>query len=171
MVSMANVYEHGFRFWSDKPIPHSFETELDVNDELTITIDGIVHSIKIPAGKYETNHNHFSSTLITEINNLLSNGGVPAIARLGGIHDDNPRTVIIFEHTDLTTSGSSAVITAVGGTASTALTSSVPFVTEQPKAKPVASTADSDLNSAMTIAGTQSANSEMASAMNISEPA
>jgi hypothetical protein len=146
---MANSFEHGFQFWSNKSLPSNLMTELDVNDELTLTINSVPHTVKIPEGKYETRYNHFSSDLIDAINELLEADGVPVRARLGGIHDDNPRVVLIFETTDLTDSGESVVINSIGGTVAPAVVSDAPLVTVPPK--PVVRDVNNDMISTLGI--------------------
>jgi hypothetical protein len=110
------IYENGFRFWSNTSLPDEFQTEIDLNDELTIIVNDVPYSIKIPEGNYKTYYSMFESTLVDKINELLEQQDVPVRAKLGGIHDDNPRAVLVFEVFEYSEEAEAITISGISGT-------------------------------------------------------
>ena len=94
---MAKNY-HGLFVWGNSNISPSVTVTEGENDTIDMTVDGIDYSITIPAGEYITNHNLFTSELADTVNSLLKDDNIPVKSRPGGIHDDEPRTVLVFEH-------------------------------------------------------------------------
>jgi hypothetical protein len=149
------VYESGFRFWSNVSLPHQFQTEIDTNDELVLEVNGITHTIKIPEGKYETHYSMFTSTLTDTINQLLIDNDIPVRAKLGGIHDDNPRAVLVFETAEVSEDVESVTINSIGGTVVEVaqIVSPEPVVITQPIPLPPTKIIMPNLHSSLSIRG------------------
>ena len=91
----------GTRVWGNQPLSPKVTIQSGVNDSLTVRIDGVDYTFTIPAGEYETSHELFTSELIGAVNDQLISLGFPFLVRLGGIHDDSPRTILVLEHNEL----------------------------------------------------------------------
>ncbi|QNR70349.1 hypothetical protein IAQ67_28755 (plasmid) [Paenibacillus peoriae] len=89
----------GLRIWGNKKLNPSITITSGYNDELRLTADGVEYVASIAPGEYEVRHEFFDAPdLLAVLNQALKNAKAPITARLGGIHDDTPRTVIVFEH-------------------------------------------------------------------------
>jgi hypothetical protein len=129
---MSEIYEHGYRLWSNQSLPDRLVVETDVNDQLVITVDDVDYTVTLPEGNYDTSYNGFFSKLITSINNQLDEMDAPVRVRLGGIHDDEPRVVIVFETTDKTFNGKHSVINEVNGSMVADIISEEAYDVEEP---------------------------------------
>lgn len=91
----------GFRLYCNKKL--ELITVLG-NETLAFMVDGTYHIVTLNAGVYYTHHEQFESDLPAMITDVLATNGVPVICKLGGVYDyaDN-RTVLVFEHSDITT--------------------------------------------------------------------
>lgn len=127
---MAIQAGHGVRLWSNRNLSERTTISAGVNDTLAFQVDGVDYSITLDPGVYESSHHRFSSSLVEMINNKLTAINAPVIARHGGIHDDNPRTVLVLEHKEIT----NHVISNVTGTAGAevGLTSPANFYATEP---------------------------------------
>ncbi|AMM45087.1 hypothetical protein SP15_279 [Bacillus phage SP-15] len=112
---MAGANTTGVRAWCDFSLPQEFVVEAGVNDLLVLTVDGTDYNLELDPGTYITSHDRFTSTLINQINQQIAMTGAPVEAKVGGIHDDEPRTVLVFEHT--AKGDNTKTIAPTGGTA------------------------------------------------------
>mgnify|MGYP001138606329 CR=1 FL=1 len=101
---------HGLRLWGNKKLSPSVTIHAGQNDELKLTADGTPYVVFITPGVYEVRHEFFDGpALLNELNQALSGVGAPVTAALGGIHDDKPRTVLVFEHQDTDSAATLAI--------------------------------------------------------------
>ena len=90
----------GARKWCNMNLAPLKKIITGTNDELKITADGSIYTITLDSGDYSTSHEHFTTELVDQINSKLITENCPVRVKLGGIHDDSPRTVLVFEHTE-----------------------------------------------------------------------
>lgn len=112
----------GTQVWADKHI--GGRTVIEDGDTLDITVDGTEYNLQLPPGEYVTSHERFVSTLTEMLNDVLIDAGVPIRAIPGGIHHDDPKTVLVFEHLE---KEAGHKIENVGGTAAMKLYGSKQF--------------------------------------------
>lgn len=111
------------RVWGNRHLDPNVVITAGVNDTLELLVDGMFKSVTLAEGMYLTSHSLFTSTLPDELNVRMIVGIIAVTAKIGGIHDDKPRTVLVLEHN----SGGTVEIT--GGTAYSTLIGSI-FMTE-----------------------------------------
>ncbi len=111
------------RVWANKALNPDVLITVGVNDTLELLVDGLPKLITLAEGRYGTSHPHFTSDLPAEVNDKLIAGAVDVTARIGGIHDDRPRTVLVFEH------NSNGTVEVTGGSAFDTIIGSI-FMTE-----------------------------------------
>lgn len=112
---MAGKDTTGVRAWCNFSLPQTLVIEKDKNDLLVVTVDDTDYELTLDAGTYNTSHDRFSSTIISQINDQIKKTQAPVVAKLGGIHDDTPRTVLVFEHTVV--GDNTKTLSPTGGTA------------------------------------------------------
>jgi hypothetical protein len=100
------------RVWSNTGI-HGGITIPAGGATLTFTVNGQHYSVTVPAASHTGNRNTFTNTLIAALNTALAS--TPVQARLGGIHDDSYRNVVILENK---VSDPTKPITNIGGSIS-----------------------------------------------------
>lgn len=86
------------RIWGDRKLSPTVTIESGVSDTLTLEANGVPYTITLMPGAYEVSHELFTGELLlAEINFKLSSQNAPVTAKLGGIHWDNPKTVLVLE--------------------------------------------------------------------------
>ncbi|MEK3702682.1 hypothetical protein MKY87_01040 [Paenibacillus sp. FSL R7-0198] len=91
----------GIRIWGNSHLAPQREVESGVNDIIVINVNGTDYTIVLDAGEYTSSHEHVTSSFVQHVNDKLIEVGCPVIAKVGGIHDDHPRTVLLFETSEL----------------------------------------------------------------------
>ena len=123
--------QYGTMAWGTTPLNPSVVITTGVNDIFSFDVDGVNYTITLNAGTYYTSRDHFMSELISPINDGLISVNAPVRARLGGIHMDEHKNVLVIEHNDKLTNH---IINNFGGTAKDTIFGEVfiitpPFVT------------------------------------------
>ncbi|MCM3132956.1 hypothetical protein M3629_09170 [Paenibacillus polysaccharolyticus] len=118
----------GIRVWGNVPLAQDTEIKTGANDNIVVTVNGTDYPITLNEGEYTTSHSHATSELVQHIASRLTAAGCPVYARVGGIHDDNPRTVLVIEAVDK----GGNVTMAVSGTGATAFIGDEPYQVQPP---------------------------------------
>lgn len=90
----------GFRIWGNSHLAPQREVESGVNDIIVVSVNGTDYTIVLDAGSYASSHEQVTSSFVQHVNDKLIQVGCPVTAKVGGIHDDQPRTVLLFETTE-----------------------------------------------------------------------
>ncbi|WP_315792904.1 hypothetical protein [Paenibacillus sp. BIC5C1] len=90
----------GIRVWGNVSLAQDTEIKTGANDNIVVTVNGTDYPITLNVGEYKTSHTHVTSELVQHIASRLTAAGCPVYAKVGGIHDDNPRTVLVIEAVD-----------------------------------------------------------------------
>ncbi len=91
----------GIKVWGNTQLAPQRLVVKDINDTFVINVNDTEFSITLDAGSYPTSHEHFTSNFVQHVNDKLLEANCPVTAKAGGIHDDDPRTVLIFEANDI----------------------------------------------------------------------
>jgi hypothetical protein len=117
--------ETGLRVWGNIQLAPSKIIDVGANDTIILTLNSVDYTITLDAGEYETSHERFNSKFIDHVNAKLQAASCPVTAKVAGIHDDTPRTVILFEVAEI----SETSTLGVGGTGGTSFVGT-PFKTD-----------------------------------------
>ncbi|WP_434750821.1 hypothetical protein [Paenibacillus amylolyticus] len=123
---MATV--SGIRVWGNVSLAQDTEIKTGTNDNIVVTVNGTDYPITLNVGEYKTSHTHVTSELVQHIASRLTAAGCPVYAKVGGIHDDNPRTVLVIEAVD----HGENVTMAVSGNGATAFIGDEPYQVQPP---------------------------------------
>jgi hypothetical protein len=118
----------GVRVWGNVPLTQNTKVKAGVNDSIVVKLNGVDYPITIDERDYQSSHTHVTSELVQHITGKLSAAGCPVLAKVGGIHDDNPRTVLVIEAIDT----SNTVTMEVSGNGSTAFIGDKPYQVQPP---------------------------------------
>ncbi|PWW43796.1 hypothetical protein [Paenibacillus pabuli] len=118
----------GIRVWGNVSLAQDTEIKTGANDNIVVTVNGTDYPITLNVGEYKTSHTHVTSELVQHIASRLTAAGCPVYAKVGGIHDDNPRTVLVIEAVDKEVN----VTIAVSGNGATAFIGDKPYQVQPP---------------------------------------
>lgn len=116
----------GIRVWGNTQLAPERVVTAGTNDSLVINVNGVDYTITLDAGTYKSSHEHVTSLFVKHVNDKLVAAGCPVVAKAGGIHDDSPRTVLIFESADMT----EATTLDISGAGATSFIGSAPYLTQ-----------------------------------------
>ncbi|MFF2017198.1 hypothetical protein [Paenibacillus sp. NPDC058177] len=128
----------GIRVWGNTQLAPERIVEAGTNDELIISVNGTDFPITLDAGTYSTSHTHVTSLFVAHVNDKLVEADCPVKAKVGGIHDDVPRTVLIFEALNI----NEGVTMEISGTGATEFIGDDPYEVQQPQIELVSSYSD-----------------------------